>query len=60
MLLKGFHFETLDEVKRKSMKQLNNLTRNDLQRCVQQWKIPMEQYMNRERDYIKGDNFAIV
>jgi len=58
--LKGTRFKSVDAVKAKATQLLNSLTQDDLQHCFQQWKIRMERFRDRERNYIEGDNISIV
>jgi len=58
--LKGTRFESVDAVKAKTTELMNKLSEDDLQHCIQQWKIHMERYRDRGRECIEDDNISIV
>ncbi|VVC45477.1 Hypothetical protein CINCED_3A011695 [Cinara cedri] len=45
--LKGIRFESMEEVKQKSVELLNGLTKTDFQHCLEQWKKRMKRYFIR-------------
>ena len=54
--LKGTRFETVEAVKEKSGRVMNELTEEDFQQCFKQCKIRMERCRDRGGVYIEGDN----
>jgi len=57
--LKGIRFESMEEVKRKSAKLLNALTKEDFQHCFDQWKKRMERCVARGGEYIEGEHSIV-
>jgi hypothetical protein len=41
-MLKGTHFQSVDEVKSKTADLLNRVSADDLQHCFELWKIRMQ------------------
>jgi len=50
--LKGTRLESVDAVKAKATELMDKLSEDDLQHCLQQWKIRMEQCGDRAGEYI--------
>jgi hypothetical protein len=48
-VMKGTHFESVDEVKPKTAGLLNRVSADDLQHCFGEWKIRMEWCIDRGR-----------
>ena len=53
-------FESVDAVKAKATELMNELSEDDLQHCLQQWKIHMERCRDRGGEHIEGDNISIM
>ncbi|KAJ8956940.1 hypothetical protein NQ318_014359 [Aromia moschata] len=58
VILKGTRFESVEAVKAKATKVLNQLTEADFQHCSQQWKSRMERCRDRQVEYIEGEEVA--
>ncbi|KAJ8939415.1 hypothetical protein NQ318_020869 [Aromia moschata] len=56
--LRGTRFESVEAVKAKATKVLNQLTEADYQHCFQQWKGRMERCRDRQGEYIEGEQVA--
>lgn len=53
--LKGTHFRSVDEVKAETAQLLKGLGVDELQHCYEQWKKRMQRCIDREGEYIEGD-----
>ncbi|KAJ8960562.1 hypothetical protein NQ318_013851 [Aromia moschata] len=58
--LKGTRFESVEAIKAKVTKVLNQLTEADFQHCFQQWKSRMERCRDSQEEYIKIVKVATV
>ncbi|KAJ8963448.1 hypothetical protein NQ318_018928 [Aromia moschata] len=58
--LKGTTFESVEAVKAKATKVLNQLTEADFQHCSQQSKSRMERCRDRQGDYFKGEKVTVL
>ncbi|KAJ8948720.1 hypothetical protein NQ318_017888 [Aromia moschata] len=58
--LKGTRFESVEAVKAKATKVLNQLTEADFQHCFQQLKHRMERCRDRQGEYIEGEKVSTV
>jgi histone-lysine N-methyltransferase SETMAR len=54
-VLKGTHFASVTEVKKKMTELLRQLTDDELQHGFYQWKIRMQQCVDAEGEYIEGE-----
>jgi histone-lysine N-methyltransferase SETMAR len=55
-LLKGTHFQTVDDVKIKTAELLKGLTERNRQHFFQEWQRRMQQCVDAEGRYFEGDN----
>jgi hypothetical protein len=53
--LKGTHFQSVNEVKSKTVDLLNRVSADDLQHCFEQWKIRMQRCIDKGGEYIEED-----
>jgi hypothetical protein len=58
--LKGTHFQSVDQMKSKTMDLLNSVLTDDLQHYFEQWKICLQPYIDRWGEYIKRDRTQFV
>jgi len=54
--LKGTYFQSVKEVKAKTVELLKRVTTNDLQPCFEQWKERMQRCIDRGGKYVEWDN----
>ena len=53
--LKRTRFDSVKEIKKKTMKLLRHLVEKDLLHCFDQWKIQNEGCVDAQREYTKGE-----
>jgi hypothetical protein len=51
--LKGSHFQSVSEVKLKTVDLLNRVSADDLQHCFEQWKIHVQWCIDRGKSMLK-------
>ena len=54
-VLKGTHFPSVEEVKEKTAQLLNGLVVDEIYQCFEQWRTRMQRCVDKEAEYIEGD-----
>jgi hypothetical protein len=54
--LKGTHFQSTEDIQRKTTDLLKGFTQNYFQRCFHAWKERMQHCIEAQRNYFEGDN----
>jgi predicted nucleotidyltransferase len=54
--LKGTHFQSIEDIQRKTMDLLKGFTQNDFQKCFHTWKERMQHCIETQENYLEGDN----
>jgi hypothetical protein len=54
--LKGTYFQSIEDIKRKTMDLLKGFTQNDIQKCFHAWKECMQHCIEAQGNYFEGDN----
>jgi histone-lysine N-methyltransferase SETMAR len=54
--LKGTHFQSIEDIQRKTTDLLKWFTQNDFQKCFHAWKERMQQCIEAQGNYFEGDN----
>jgi transposase len=55
-LLKGTHFQSIEDIQRKTTDLLKGFTQNDFQKCYHAWKEHMHHCIEAQGNYFEGDN----
>jgi hypothetical protein len=53
--LKGWHFDSSEEIQTELQDMMKSLTQNDFQQCFQSWKSHWDRFINAEGNYFEGD-----
>ena len=59
MLIRGKHFGAVEAIKKQTTNLLKSITKDDLQRCFQQWKKRWQKCILLEGEYFEGDNVVL-
>jgi hypothetical protein len=54
--LKGTHFQSIEDIQRKTTDLLKGFTQNDLQKCFHAWKERMQHCIEAQGNYFEGGN----
>jgi hypothetical protein len=54
--LKGTHFQSIEDIQRKTTDLLKGFTQNDFQKCFRAWKESMQHCIEAQGNYFEGDN----
>jgi histone-lysine N-methyltransferase SETMAR len=55
-LLKGTHFQSIEDIQKKTTDLLKEFTQNDFQKCFHAWKEHMQHCIEAQGNYFEGDN----
>jgi transposase len=55
-LLKGTHFQSIEDIQRKTTDLLKGFTQNDFQKCFHAWKKHMQHCIQAQGNSFEGDN----
>jgi transposase len=59
IMLKGEHFDDIDDIKSNTTITLNGISENDFQACFQSRKTCMQRRVHAEGDYFEGDRIKL-
>jgi hypothetical protein len=54
--LKGTHFQSTENIQRKTTDLLKGFTQNEFQKCFHAWKERMQHCIEAQGNYFEGDN----
>ena len=57
--LKGERFDTIDEIKKESLKELRAVSKSEFEKCFEDWKKRWKKCIISGGDYFEGDKFDI-